>query len=101
MGDVFVKSFKRDYAYLSRLETAEAVMQQLPTWFEDYNEVHPHQALRMKSPREYRRALMLFFAVAWLLRGGAIDRCLDSGGCWDAERKACEMQDQSRCKPLP
>lgn len=56
MAEVFVKSFKRDYVYLSRLETAEAVMQQLPAWFEDYNEVHPHKGLRMLSPREYRRA---------------------------------------------
>jgi putative transposase len=56
MAEVFVKSFKRDYVYLSRLESAESVMQQLPRWFEDYNEVHPHKALRMKSPREFRRA---------------------------------------------
>jgi putative transposase len=58
MAEVFVKTFKRDYVYLSRLETAEAVMQQLRKWFEDYNEVHPHRALRMKSPREYRRVCM-------------------------------------------
>jgi putative transposase len=42
--------------YLSRLDSAEAVMQQLQKWFKDYNEVHPHKALRMKSPRELRRA---------------------------------------------
>jgi hypothetical protein len=31
----------------------------------------------------------------------AVDRCLDKGGCWDAERNDCEFHDQSRCKPLP
>jgi len=56
MAEVFVKTFKRDFVYLSRLETAEAVMQKLPTWFDDYNNIHPHKALRMQSPREYRSA---------------------------------------------
>jgi transposase InsO family protein len=55
MAESFVKGFKRDYVYLNRLETAESVMAQLNTWFEDYNEMHPHRGLRMKSPREYRR----------------------------------------------
>ena len=56
MAECFVKGFKRDYVYLNRLDSAESVMQQLPKWFEDYNEVHPHSGLRMLSPREYRRA---------------------------------------------
>lgn len=56
MAEVFVKTFKRDYVYLARLESAESVMQELPKWFEDYNEVHPHKGLRMKSPREFLRA---------------------------------------------
>ena len=56
MAEVFVKTFKRDYVYLAQLGNAERLLQQLPRWFEDYNEVHPHKALRMKSPREYRRA---------------------------------------------
>jgi hypothetical protein len=25
-------------------------------WFEDYNDNHPHKALRMKSPREFIRS---------------------------------------------
>jgi transposase InsO family protein len=55
MAEAFVKTFKRDYVYLNRLETAAGVMQQLPTWFDDYNEVAPHRGLKMRSPREYMR----------------------------------------------
>jgi transposase InsO family protein len=56
MAEAFVKTFKRDYVYLSGLETAESVKQQLQTWFDDYNEVAPHRGLRMSSPRDYIRA---------------------------------------------
>jgi transposase InsO family protein len=55
MAEAFVKTFKRDYVYLNQLETAESVMQQLPTWFDDYNEVAPHRGLKMRSPREHMR----------------------------------------------
>jgi transposase InsO family protein len=55
MAESFVKTFKRDYVYVNRLESAESVLAQLPAWFEDYNEFHPHKGLKMKSPREYRR----------------------------------------------
>jgi putative transposase len=55
MAESFVKSFKRDYVYLNELHTAETVIAQLETWFEDYNEIRPHRALRMRSPREFRR----------------------------------------------
>jgi putative transposase len=55
MAEAFVKTFKRDYVHLNRLETAATVLEQLPTWFEDYNEVHPHRGLKMLSPREYRK----------------------------------------------
>ena len=58
MAESFVKTFKRDYVYLNKLETAATVLAQLGTWFDDYNEVHPHSGLRMQSPREYRRAHM-------------------------------------------
>ena len=57
MAEAFVKTFKRDYVYLHRLETAATVLKHLPMWFEDYNEVHPHKGLKMRSPREYRRAV--------------------------------------------
>jgi transposase InsO family protein len=57
MAESFIKTFKRDYVAMHDLPTAERVMEQLPLWFEDYNEYHPHKGLKMKSPREYRRAL--------------------------------------------
>jgi transposase InsO family protein len=55
MAEAFVKTFKRDYVNLGDLSSAERVREQLPIWFEDYNEKHPHSGLKMKSPREYRR----------------------------------------------
>lgn len=58
MAEAFVKTFKRDYVHLNRLEDARVVMEQLPTWFEDYNENHPHKGLKMRSPREYRQSLI-------------------------------------------
>jgi putative transposase len=54
MAEAFVKTFKRDYAYVGDLSSAERVREQLPGWFNDYNENAPHKALGMMSPREYR-----------------------------------------------
>jgi len=56
MAESFVKTFKRDYVYLHKLETAATVMEQLGAWFDDYNEMHPHSGLKMQSPREYLRS---------------------------------------------
>ncbi len=53
MAEAFVRTIKRDYARVSPLPNAETVMRQLPTWFEHYNTVHPHRALRYRSPREF------------------------------------------------
>lgn len=55
MAEAFVKTFKRDYVYVNNLDSAAAAIAQLTSWFEDYNENHPHSGLKMKSPREYRR----------------------------------------------
>src|SRR5579884_328660 len=55
MANAFVKTFKRDYVHVSRLDNAAVVLEQLPKWFEDYNNYHPHKGLKMKSPREYKR----------------------------------------------
>jgi putative transposase len=55
MAESFVKTFKRDYVYLNKLETAAAVLGRLQSWFDDYNDVHPHSGLKMQSPREYLR----------------------------------------------
>lgn len=56
MAEAFVKTFKRDYVYVHDRPDARTVLSQLPKWFEDYNEIHPHKALRLKSPREFIRS---------------------------------------------
>jgi len=55
MAEAFVKTFKRDYVWLGDLSSAKRVMEQLPAWFEDYNENAPHKGLEMRAPREYIR----------------------------------------------
>jgi transposase InsO family protein len=55
MAEAFVKTFKRDFVHVNILTDAKTVMQQLPGWFREYNENHPHKGLKMMSPREYRR----------------------------------------------
>lgn len=56
MAESFVKTFKRDYVFVHERRDAATVLAQLPGWFEDYNERHPHKGLRMKSPREFIRS---------------------------------------------
>jgi len=56
MAEAFVKTFKRDYAYLADLPDAATVLLQLDAWFDDYNEHHPHKGLKMLSPRQFRRS---------------------------------------------
>ena len=56
MAESFVKTFKRDYVYVHDRPDAQSVLAQLARWFEDYNDNHPHKALRMKSPREFIRS---------------------------------------------
>jgi putative transposase len=53
MAESFVKTFKRDYVNMNVLYDAKTTMEQLPKWFEDYNENHPHKGLKMRSPREF------------------------------------------------
>ena len=57
MAEAFIKTFKRDYVALHRLDHAQVVLEQLPEWFRDYNENHPHRGLKMMSPKEYRQSL--------------------------------------------
>ena len=57
MAESFIKTFKRDYVHINPLNDARTVMEQLPTWCEDYTNSHPHKAMKMKSPREYREFL--------------------------------------------
>jgi transposase InsO family protein len=56
MSEAFVKTFKRDYVYVHDRPDARTLLSQLPRWFEDYNESHPHKSLRLKSPREFIRS---------------------------------------------
>jgi hypothetical protein len=44
------------------------VLRQLPSWITHYNEVHPHKALRYRSPREFI-ALTKELDHAWSFRG--------------------------------
>ncbi len=55
MAESFVKTFKRDYVGTHDISDPVTVMEQLPVWFQDYNEHHPHKGLKMRSPREFRR----------------------------------------------
>ncbi len=57
MAEAFVKTFKRDSVYVHDRPDPQTVLSQLPHWFENYNEVHPHKALRLKSPRAFIRSL--------------------------------------------
>lgn len=56
IAEAFVKTFKRDYAYISDLSSAKRIMEQLPEWFDDYNNYAPHKGLKMLSPKEYLRS---------------------------------------------
>jgi putative transposase len=53
MAEAFVRTIKRDYVRVSPCPDANTVMQQLSTWINHYNEVHPHKALGYRSPREF------------------------------------------------
>lgn len=55
MAEAFVKTFKRDYVWVSDTSDALTVLNQLPAWFEDYNERAPHKALKMLAPRQFVR----------------------------------------------
>ena len=53
MAEAFVRTFKRDYVSVNPIPDAKTVMLALPEWFDHYNELHPHRALRYRSPREF------------------------------------------------
>lgn len=55
MSEAFVKTLKRDYIRISPLPDADA-LRHIDGWIEDYNEIHPHSALKMASPRQFIRA---------------------------------------------
>lgn len=43
---------------LNNLPDAVSVMEKMAEWMEDYNDLHPHKGLNMKSPREYRDIML-------------------------------------------
>ena len=53
MAEAFVRTLKRDYARVSPRPNAQTVIDQLPSWLDHYNRVHPHRALGYQSPREF------------------------------------------------
>jgi putative transposase len=56
MAERFVKTMKHDYvAFMDKPDVPTALTHQA-TAFEQYNERHPHKALKYRSPREFRRA---------------------------------------------
>ncbi len=57
MSESFVKTLKRDYVRVTPLPDARTVIGLVDGWISDYNTVHPHSALRMLSPAEFREAL--------------------------------------------
>lgn len=54
---IVVNSFKRAYVSLMDHSTAAVVLAQLPDGLNHFNEVYPHSALKLKSPRMFRRKL--------------------------------------------
>lgn len=57
MAEAFVGTFKRDYVYVNDCESADWVLKNINAWFEDYNNLAPHSALDMLSPREYLKSV--------------------------------------------
>jgi transposase InsO family protein len=51
-----VKTSKRDYPRVGPVPDAETALDRIAGGFDDYNENHPRSGLRMRSPREFRRA---------------------------------------------
>lgn len=56
MAEAFVKTFKRDYVRVNPLPDVAAALRQIAGWIADYNDIHPHSGLKMRSPREFIRA---------------------------------------------
>ena len=54
MAESFVKTFRRDHVNINPTPDADTVLERLPSWFDDYNEVLPLGALRYRSPNEFR-----------------------------------------------
>ena len=53
MSEAFVKTLERDYVQVRPLPDAQTVLGLIGGWIEDYNDNHPHSALKMCSLREF------------------------------------------------
>lgn len=53
IAEASVRTLKRDDVRVNSTPDARTVVEQLPSWFARYNDVHPHRALRYRSPREF------------------------------------------------
>ncbi len=56
MAEAFVRTFGRDYVRPSGCPDADTVLRSPPAWPTHHNEVHPHRALRYRSPGQFIRA---------------------------------------------
>ena len=56
MAERFVKTMKHDYIAFMDKPDVPTALTHLASAFEQYNERHPHKALKYRSPREFRRA---------------------------------------------
>ena len=57
ISEAFVKTLKRNYIKIVNFPNAKSALRQINGWLDDYNEIYPHSALNMNSPRMFRRAL--------------------------------------------
>ena len=55
MSEAFVKTLRRDYVRVTPLPDAATVLRLAAGWIDDYNTIHPHSALAMRSPRRVPR----------------------------------------------
>ena len=53
ISEAFVNTLKRDYVRVTPLPNAQAALDLVGGWIEDYNDNHPHSGLKMRSPREF------------------------------------------------
>ena len=56
ISEAFVHTLKRDYVQVTSLTDARSVLGLIGSWFDDYNDHHPHSGLRMRLPSEFIRA---------------------------------------------
>ena len=53
ISEAFVKALKRDYVRVTPLPDAQAVLDLVGEWIEDYYDNHRRSGLKMRSPREF------------------------------------------------